>query len=150
MDLILWRHADAEEGLVDLNRALTDKGRKQAEKMGFWLSQRLPKDARILVSPARRAQQTAAGLGRTYDTAKSIAPGATAAHLLSAAGWPETPGSVLLVGHQPSLGRLASLLLCGEERDFTIKKGAILWLTNRVRQGEGQVLLKAALNPELL
>lgn len=150
MDLILWRHADAEDGLPDLGRALTDKGRKQAEKMGFWLSQRLPKDARILVSPAKRAQQTAAGLARSFDTMKSIAPGAVPAHLLAAAHWPDAPGTVLLVGHQPGLGQLASLLLWGEERDFSLKKGAILWLSNRTRQGEGQVLLKAALTPEMV
>lgn len=150
MDLILWRHADAEDGLPDLGRALTDKGRKQAEKMGFWLGQRLPKDARILVSPAKRAQQTAAGLARPFATVKSIAPGASPAHLLSAAHWPDTPGTVLLVGHQPGLGQLASLLLWGEERDFSLKKGAILWLSNRTRLGEGQVVLKAALTPELV
>lgn len=150
MDLILWRHADAEDGLPDLSRALTDKGRKQAEKVGFWLSQRLPKEARILVSPAKRAQQTAAGLGRSFETVKSIAPGATPAHLLGAAGWPDAQGAVLLVGHQPALGQLAGLLLWGEERDFPLKKGALLWLSNRVRQGEGQVLLKAAMTPELI
>lgn len=150
MDLILWRHADAEDGLVDMNRALTDKGRKQAEKMGFWLAQRLPKDARVLVSPAKRAQQTAAGLARAFETVKSIAPGADPAHLLAAAHWPDASGTVLLVGHQPGLGQLAGLLLWGEERDFSLKKGAILWLSNRTRQGEGQVVLKAALTPEMV
>lgn len=60
MDLILWRHAEAEDSVPDSERKLTAKGCKQAEKVGGWLAERLPDDARILVSPAARAQQTAA------------------------------------------------------------------------------------------
>lgn len=150
MDLILWRHADAEEGVLDLDRALTDKGRKQAEKMGFWLSRRLGQDSRILVSPAKRAQQTAAAIGQSFTTVESIAPGAAIGDLLTAAGWPDAKGTVVLVGHQPTLGQLVSFLLWGEVRDFSVKKGAILWLSNRVRQGEGSVLLKAALTPDMV
>ena len=36
MDLILWRHAEAEPGEPDLGRRLTAKGHKQAERMGEW------------------------------------------------------------------------------------------------------------------
>ena len=43
MDLILWRHAEAEEGGPDLERRLTPKGRKQAKRVAAWLLQRLPK-----------------------------------------------------------------------------------------------------------
>ena len=38
MDLILWRHAEAEAGEPDDGRALTSKGHKQAEKMAAWLA----------------------------------------------------------------------------------------------------------------
>ena len=150
MDLILWRHADAQDGMPDMDRALTDRGRKQAEKMGAWLAGKLPEDALILASPALRAQQTVAALGRRYKTVKSIAPGADAVYVLTAAGWPNAKGTVLVVGHQPTLGLAASLVLCGKESDFSIKKGALLWLTSRVRGEQQQVLLKAALTPELL
>ena len=34
MELILWRHAEAEEGYPDLERALTEKGHEQAKKNG--------------------------------------------------------------------------------------------------------------------
>ena len=55
MQLILWRHAEAEDanGKDDLDRALTKKGHLQAERMAKWLRSRLPEDCRILVSPAR-------------------------------------------------------------------------------------------------
>ena len=37
MELILWRHADAELGQPDSERRLTDKGHKQAARMAKWL-----------------------------------------------------------------------------------------------------------------
>lgn len=54
MELILWRHAEAEDGYPDHERALTEKGHEQAKKMAAWLKPRLPKDTQILVSPADR------------------------------------------------------------------------------------------------
>jgi broad specificity phosphatase PhoE len=75
MDLILWRHADADDGVDDMRRALTDIGRKQAKQVGKWLDAHLPDDTRILVSPATRAQETARGLGRAYETVEALAPG---------------------------------------------------------------------------
>jgi len=150
MDLILWRHADAEDGVNDLARELTAKGRKQAVAVGGWLDGRLPKEARILVSPAKRSLQTAAGLGRKFEIVDAIEPGADATDILHAAGWPDTAGTVLVVGHQPTLGAVAAMLLFGEPRPLTLKKGALVWLTNRTRRGDQQVVLKAALTPELV
>lgn len=153
MDLILWRHADAQEGgpeLPDLDRELTAKGRKQAIEMGRWLDARLPKETRVLVSPAIRAQQTAAGLGRRFDTVKEIEPGADPTDILVAADWPDASGAVLVVGHQPTLGEVAAMLLFGEPSAMTLKKGGVVWLTNRTRKGERQVVLRAAMTPELL
>lgn len=154
MDLILWRHADAQEGSPDMNRALTDKGHKQAVGMAAWLTPRLPKDTRVLVSPAVRAYQTANALGRDYEIIQEIAPGADGVHVLAAAGWPDAKGTILVVGHQPTLGEAASLLLCGQgeggNRGLTIKKAGLIWLTNRVRGHTPQTLLKAALTVEML
>lgn len=150
MDLILWRHADAEDGMVDMERALTAKGRKQAVAMGGWLAGRLPEDTRILVSPALRAQQTAAGLGRRFETVAAIEPGADPVEVLDAAGWPDAAGTVLVVGHQPTLGMAAAMLLFGEPRPFTLKKGGLVWLTNRAHRGDQQVVLKAAMTAELI
>jgi phosphohistidine phosphatase len=149
MDLILWRHADAQDGEVDMARALTAKGGKQAQQMAAWLHARLPKNARILVSPAVRAIQTADALEREYEVIANIAPGAAGVEILSAAGWPDASGTVLLVGHQPTLGEAASLLLFGETRALNIKKGGLIWLTNRVRGSQPQTILKAAMTPEL-
>ena len=150
MDLILWRHADAQDGSPDMKRALTDKGMKQAEQMAAWLAPRLPKETRILVSPAVRAYQTANALGRDYETVGEIAPGADGVHVLAAAGWPDARGTVLVVGHQPTLGEAASLLLFGESRPMSMKKAGLIWLTNRVRGSQPQTVLKAAMTVEML
>ena len=149
MDLILWRHADAQDSDNDMARALTAKGRKQAEKMALWLKPRLPEKTRILVSPALRALQTADALELDYEVVANIAPGAMGVQVLSAAGWPDANGSVLLVGHQPTLGEAASLLLFGETGALNIKKCGLLWLTNRVRGSNPQTILKVAMSPEL-
>jgi phosphohistidine phosphatase len=150
MELILWRHAEAEDGVPDGERALTRKGRKQATALAAWLKPHLPKHPRILASPATRAQQTAAALELPFATVREIGVGATAGEVLRAAGWPEAGGTVVVVGHQPTLGRVAAVLLAGQEADWSVKKGAAWWFTRRVRDGDGQVVLRAVIGPDLV
>jgi phosphohistidine phosphatase len=153
MDLILWRHADAEEGTEpadDLARALTQKGERQAERMAGWLKRQLASTTRVLVSPARRAQQTAQTLERKFKTADTVAPGGTVETLLQAARWPDSREPVLVVGHQPTLGVTASYLLSGSASPWALRKGGVLWLRGRDREGDLQVVLLAALTPEMV
>jgi phosphohistidine phosphatase len=147
MDLILWRHAEAQPGDPDLARQLTPKGRKQAAAMARWLKDYLPKDAKILVSPSMRTRQTADALKREYEIAGGLAPGKSPQEILAASGWPDSGQTVILVGHNPSISQLAALLLSGNQADWTIRKGAAWWFTNQVREGESRVLLKAAMSP---
>jgi len=145
-ELLLWRHADAEDGVPDSGRALTKKGLKQAKQVAAWLKPRLPAGCLILVSPAKRAQQTAAALDLPYTTERRIGTQANAADIIAATGWPRRKGAVLVVGHQPTLGRVAASLLTGEASDWTIKKGALWWFSNRA----GELVLRAAISPDLL
>ena len=128
MDLILWRHADAEDGAPDLARALTPRGHEQAARVAGWLRRHLPERYRLLASPAARAQQTAAALGTPIVTEESLAPGAAVEAILKLAA---TGGTTVLVGHQPDLGAAIAYLLCGEVRDWSVAKGALWWLTDR-------------------
>jgi phosphohistidine phosphatase len=150
LDLILWRHADAEDGMLDDARKLTAKGEKQAQQVGRWLKSHLPEGARILVSPARRAQQTASALGREYETSKEVGTGASVVSVMAAAGWPDAKGAVVVVGHQPTLGRIAAVLLSGVEADWSVKKGGVWWFSNRLREDETQTVLRAVMSPEFL
>lgn len=150
MDLILWRHAEAEPGEPDLGRRLTAKGLKQAERMADWLDRHLPDTTRVLVSPADRAQQTALALKRKFRTVEELAPGAGVAAVLAAASWPDSREPVLVVGHKPTLGAVASFLLSGDESYWSVKKGAVWWLTNRDRAGPSAVVLRVAIGPEFV
>jgi len=153
MDLILWRHAEASElesAGNDLERALTPKGERQAQRMGEWLNQRLAHSTRILVSPALRCQQTAKALGRKFKTAPELAPDGNGEALLKSARWPDASEPVLIVGHQPTLGLVASYLLSEVLQPFTIKKGAVWWIRGRNREDASQVILQAVQSPDLL
>ena len=150
MDLILWRHADAAPGSRDLERKLTARGRKQAERVGAWLIARLPGRYTVLASPARRARETADALGVRYKIVERLAPGVAPGEVLQACGWPSHKGAVVVVGHQPDLGRVAALLLAGAAADWSVRKGGLWWLSNRERGGETQVVLRAVIAPDLI
>lgn len=155
MELLLWRHAEAADasiGQPDLKRSLTKKGKAQARRIAEWLREHRPADLRILVSPAERCQQTARALALPYETEVRLGISAEVADVLAAANWPgglgKDGGAVLLVAHQPTLGRLAALLLSGEEADWNIKKGALWWFSTR--EGETETVLRGALGPDMV
>ena len=150
MQLILWRHADAEDGAADLERRLTAKGHEDAAAVARWLLARLPPDFELVASPAVRAQQTAQALGVKIKTVERLAPGARVADILAAAGWPDHKGAVVVVGHQPDLGNAVAQLLSGAPADWSLKKGALAWIASRERNGDAQVVLRAAISPDLL
>jgi phosphohistidine phosphatase len=150
MDLILWRHCDAEPGVPDEARQLTARGHKQAARMAEWLELHLPDTCRILVSPAVRAQETARALHRRFRTVPEIGTGGSVAALLAATNWPDSREPVLVVGHQPTLGRVASFLLADEETDRAMRKGAVWWLSNRPREEGTAVVLKVAIGPDFI
>ena len=157
MDLILWRHAEAEvaqEGEDDLSRALTKKGERQAARMAAWLDRHLPEGTRVLVSPAVRTQQTVAPLGRKFKLRDELVPETSVDDVLGLLKWQEATGSqikgsVLLVGHQPYLGQLVAKLLGMQEHHCPVRKGGVWWLRTRVRDGQPQTVLLTVACPEL-
>ncbi len=153
MDLILWRHAEALEMRElhdDLDRALTSKGERQAQRMANWLNRQLPASTRVLVSPARRAQQTADALERKFKTLPALAPDGTVEGLLHAARWPDSREPVLVIGHQPTLGQTLAYLLAAQTDSWPVRKAAAWWLRGREREGQFQVVLHAVVSPELV
>ncbi|MFA6970136.1 MAG: histidine phosphatase family protein [Gallionella sp.] len=148
MDLILWRHAEAEDGLADLSRELTDKGRKQARTMATFLRQHLPADTRMLVSPSIRTQQTVAALTADFTTVAALAPGASVHTVLQTVRWPNAGGTVLVVGHQPTLGSVAAQLLGCNHESLRIKKSGLWWLSRR--EGSSETTLRLVITPEFL
>jgi phosphohistidine phosphatase len=153
MDLVLWRHAEAQDweaGSDDMARMLTPQGEKQAARMAAWLDRQLPEGARILVSPARRAEQTALALGRKYKLRPEIAPNGSSAQLLELVQWPHAKGTTLVVGHQPVLGNVIAQLLGMQATECSVRKGAVWWLCHRHRDGVTQTVLYSVQSPEIL
>jgi phosphohistidine phosphatase len=167
MDLILWRHAEAEEEAVgdddDPARRLTAKGERNARRVAEWLNRFLPESTRVLVSPATRCQQTADALGRKFKTVAGLGTDGSAEGLLAAARWPDSREPVLVVGHQPTLGLVAAYLMTGMRTHtdpatdagtvlapWSVRKGSVWWLRHRPRDDRGEVVLVAVRSPEQL
>jgi len=161
MELILWRHADAGDSVADpqadLDRHLTDRGRRQAARVARWLQSRLPERCLVLSSPAPRARETADALALKVRLDERLLPGASGADVLEVAGWPGHEASegrhrhVLIVGHQPSLGEAFSLALGAAQapQRWTVRKGSLVWLVSRASDHESPVFLRAAIGPDL-
>jgi phosphohistidine phosphatase len=157
MDLILWRHAEAEDleetedGCgADLSRRLTPKGERQALRMAAWLDRQLPEGVRVYCSPAVRTEQTVIALGRKYKARDELRPNGTVEELLQLVQWPDARQPALVVGHQPTLGRTVARLLDWREEDCSIRKGSVWWLRQRERDGRAQTVIVTVQMPELL
>lgn len=153
MDLILWRHAEAEslsEHGDDPQRPLTPRGEKQAARMAVWLDRQLPDGLRVLASPARRTEQTVRALGRKYKLRAELLPGGSPDDLLELVQWPRTRGAVLVVGHQPMLGQVVARLLGMRAQECSMRKGAVWWLRHRQRQESVETILLAVQSPDHL
>lgn len=153
MDLVLWRHAEAQEWVVgcdDMARSLTSRGEKQAARMANWLDRQLPESTRIFVSPARRCEQTALALGRKFKIRPELAPGASVAQLLELVQWPEAKGTLLVIGHQPTLGQTVAQLIGLSATECSVKKGAVWWLRNREREAISKTVIVTVQSPEVL
>ncbi len=149
MELILWRHADAPPGYPDSDRTLSPAGRRQAEAMAAWLKARLPADYDLIVSPATRAQETAQALGfAAYRTDVAVGTAATPEEVLQKVGWPYGDQTVVVVGHQPTLGAAAALALTGRTSGWPVGTCSIWWLARGEHQRE--TVVRAVLGPDLL
>ena len=150
MDLILWRHAEAHEHPEPLTGKPGDAGEKQASRMAAWLDRQLPEGARIWASPAVRCEQTVLALGRKFKLRDELSPEGDPLALLELVQWPNGKSPVVVVGHQPTLGRVVARLLGLTEEDCSVKKGAVWWLRHRERDGSGQTVVVTVQTPELI
>ncbi|MGY1660097.1 SixA phosphatase family protein [Geodermatophilus sp. SYSU D00705] len=114
--LVLIRHAEAASGPVDLERPLTAQGERRAGAIGTWLERAGLVPDRVLVSPARRAVQTWARAAGVLTSApqpavdERIHDNTVEALLAAVRETPEDVGTLVVVGHNPAVGELASVL----------------------------------------
>jgi phosphohistidine phosphatase len=117
MNLYLVQHASAKAKEDDPERSLSDAGLEEVGKMVDFLKRYRAVDVtRILHSGKRRAEQTAVMLGEQIRPAEGVSSAEGLEPVADASVWAERLSAagedVMLVGHLPHLGRLASLLLC--------------------------------------
>ncbi|UJP04721.1 MAG: histidine phosphatase family protein [Nitrosomonas sp.] len=148
MDLILWRHAEAEEGFPDAARRLTLKGGEQAQRMAVWLKGKLPGRVRIIASPTVRTQQTAQALCADFITDNVIGPSATVKAILDAANWPNAETAVLIIGHQPTIGEVVHHLIPVIPSGLRVKKGSVWWIRGESKEEFATSVLHAVVYPE--
>ena len=138
MEIYILRHGIAvDRGTAgfkkDSDRPLTKEGEEKMHQIADTMLGMGLKFDLILSSPYTRAEQTAQIVADTLDHevtfTKSLAPDANALELIAEIN-DEKPHSVLLVGHEPDLSRLISVLVCGtSDSSFELKKGGLCKLT---------------------
>lgn len=158
MDLLLWRHAHAHpatEGQSDMDRALSPRGLRQAQRMAAWLNHHGPEGLLTCVSPARRALETVAALERDFQRQPLLDPNGRARAALEFIQWPPTPQrsplapALLLIGHQPLLGEMLGLLLGQAQGQLIIRKGDVWWLHCEIEKRH-RVIVRQVTSVDLL
>ncbi len=154
LHVIFWRHAAAEEPAPDaddLRRALTREGRRDASAMAAWIKAHVPKPWTVCCSPALRSRQTALALVDYPVEQPLLAPQASPDDILRLVQQHRDSGAALvLCGHQPSLGSAALRWLSGSDAPFTLRKGGLIWVSERERGDSFNRLLRAGISPDLL
>ncbi|MGH3321070.1 MAG: SixA phosphatase family protein [Streptosporangiaceae bacterium] len=142
--LLLLRHGKAAfaSGLVDVERPLVERGERDAEAVGRWLRDAEVRPDLVLCSTARRARQTwdavASGLGAwtevRYDERVYRAEADELLDIVRETD--EGVGSLLIVGHNPTLQRVAFALTEAERLGEGYPSGSLarvsvdeLWVT---------------------
>lgn len=161
MHVLIVRHAIAEDfetfslsGQPDELRPLTDKGIAKMRKNIRGLKNVVPQIHLLTSSPLRRAIQTADLLAEAYPEAhRGILPDlapreATSGILAYLRKHEHTAHVIILVGHEPYLGELATWLLSGHTDTWLpLKKGAACLLEFSAEVNAGQADLRWLLTP---
>lgn len=153
MILYILRHGIAEDGPPagggDAARRLTARGRDRVRAAVAGMRASGLKFDAILTSPMARAAETAALVADAYSGAPSpqtistLSAGVAPADTLAALKSFDRHENVMVVGHEPGLTSLASLLLTGSANSLTLdlkKCGLVaLELPNGIARGGAQL-----------
>ena len=159
MILHVLRHAEAEEVSPsgrDQDRRLTEDGRRRMKAVARAIAKLDPGYDAILVSPLVRSRQTAepvaevCGFRKPLVETRALLPNADPVELLHELARLK-PGTALVVGHQPHIGRLLGLLLSGRgDLEVPMKKAALAAFEAGADPSLGRSELKFLLSPRLL
>jgi phosphohistidine phosphatase len=151
MKLYFLRHAEAEDGPVDAERALTRKGRRDARSIGKYLCAMDVRFDHAFTSPLVRAVQTAEltlkecplRKGASLTQTKALLNEPTEAGFLRWLKSIPGNGSILLVGHDPSLSaHVRHLAGMQSPQALNLPKGAVARVDTEDRKhGELRLLI---------
>jgi phosphohistidine phosphatase len=158
-DLYVIRHGIAEDRgpnwSDDGKRPLTEEGTRRMRRAAKGLIRLGVELDIVLTSPLVRARQTADIVARAFDTPPPVVavdplmPGATYAALLGALHTHARGTRIALVGHQPSIGRIAGRLI-GARRPLAFKKGAVCLIDLQSIPPAGSGTLRWFVTPAIL
>ncbi|MBL7684742.1 MAG: phosphohistidine phosphatase SixA [Deltaproteobacteria bacterium] len=147
MKLFIIRHGECEEGFDDAARALTPEGIQDIHHLQATFSKLNIKPDLVLVSPFRRAQETAAILNQFWNllpvTVSWLEPSTSVSRVLQELK-PYESDAIVLVSHMPLLGHLAGALIEGiPAPTFLIHRGECLELElDKTEPGSARLLQK--------
>ncbi|MEO5617230.1 MAG: phosphohistidine phosphatase SixA [Candidatus Eisenbacteria bacterium] len=161
MRIILIRHGpaarrDAKRWPNDARRPLTARGIERTELAMRGLK-RLVEPTRICTSPLVRSAETAAIAHRVFagsrapETMATLAPGCPYHRVVAHLAQFKPAETVVLIGHEPDLGKLAGVLIFGAPATtLPLKKAGacIIDFVGKVESGKG--LLRAFLPPRVI
>jgi phosphohistidine phosphatase len=162
MRMILFRHGpagrrDAARWPDDADRPVTKRGLERTARAAAGLRHLLGRESLVLTSPLVRARQSAdlvgeiAALDAPVEVLQTLAPGSAYRETLRRLAGLDSAASVVLVGHEPHLGRLAGLLLFGAPAtNLALKKAGACVIDFVGPVGAGTGRLHAFLSPRLL
>ena len=138
--IILMRHAKAEQGnfdVIDFDRKLTDRGKSDAHFAAKTLLKKIQKIDLIVTSSAKRTLKTAKIIAENFDIDKNKiqsineiyeASSEAYVHVLRSLN-DEKVNTVMIVGHNPTIGAMADVLSGNEINEFKPSALAMFNLT---------------------
>lgn len=123
---IFWRHAQANNGRVDLARRLSEHGFQQAQRSADWLRSKQV-DFPVVSSAAVRTQQTANAFSSDIEIVPAINPGTLPTAVLQTLQ-SRAQNKMIVVGHQPWIGQVTAQLLSGQFVYYPYETCDLYWL----------------------
>ena len=161
MRIVLLRHGpagtrDPSRWPDDAARPLTSRGRERTRRAAQGVRRLVDGVALVLTSPLVRARETADLLAavvepeKDVETLDSLAPGGSTRPILARLGRLEPDSTVVLVGHEPDLGKLAGLLVFGAPAPLPLKKAGACSISFADSPAAGTGRVDWLLGPALL
>ena len=151
MRVYLVQHGEAKSEAEDPERSLTNRGEEETRKISFAVKKLGIHPSRIYHSGKKRAEQTAGIIARALDLSPQVGQGLNPND--DVYPWVERISreaeDLMLVGHLPFMEKLASFLVCGDERTKAVlfRYSAILCLE---KKESGRFAVDWILKPEMV